>query len=90
MTYDEGERVERTMFSVPVLCTSAEARRIVLAVVATAAWREWSWRDDLLKGSGASVCANPEALARDATDAYRRCIAACAEAVDRMEAERSR
>ena len=53
MTYDESERVERCIHGITFMANASEMRRVMAAVIASDEWRQWSWRDDLIKSHGA-------------------------------------
>ena len=53
MTYDESERVERNFHGITFLANATENRRVAARVIASEEWRQWAWRDDLLKSHGA-------------------------------------
>jgi hypothetical protein len=53
VTYDESERTERNFHGITFLANATENRRVAAAVVASQEWREWAWRDDLIKSRGA-------------------------------------
>jgi hypothetical protein len=105
MVYDEGqnELTERMLFGLPYRATCAEARRVYLQVIGSTPWREWSWRDDLLKSpaiavyedaaqtanqSAAQPVATVQWITREATDLYRDVARVTAKAIEEMEADR--
>jgi len=53
VTYDESGRVERNWHGITFMANATENRRVAARVIASEEWRQWAWRDDLLKSHGA-------------------------------------
>lgn len=53
MTYDESERIERNWHGITFTANATENRRVAARVITSEEWRQWCWRDDLVKSHGA-------------------------------------
>lgn len=99
MTYDESERIERNIHGVTFMANAGEMRRVMVAVIASAEWAQWAWRDDLIKSHGAghyhasTMDSNRDKaglhwICREAAEWFQRLAAVTLREVEAMEAER--
>lgn len=75
MSYDDQERSERTLFSMPFRATAAEARRVYLRTFKTPEWSKWSSLDDRVKFGTFDPCSEAgRKLCEESTAAYAKMI----------------
>ena len=102
MVYDESERVERNWHGITFMANATENRRIAARVIASEEWRQWAWRDDLLKSHGAGEyhastenasggmpMAGLHWVCKEAAEWFQRLVARTLREVEAMEADRS-
>lgn len=91
MSFDDEERTERMLFSLPYRATVAEAREVYLKVATSAEFQRWSRLDDYVKCAPSMEGLSStgwQAQCRDLTTAYVAVVRLAALEIEAMEARR--